>query len=101
MGSLPAARSTPSRPFTHTGLDYAGSFYFSTTSGRVHIAFKGYVVIFVCMAVKAVHIEIVSDYTTAAFLAAFTRFTALKGLCRFPYSDNGTNLQGANAELRR
>ena len=76
MGSLPAARSTPSRPFTHTGLDYAGPFYIRTTSGRGYIAFKGYVVIFVCMAIKAVHIEVVSDYTTAAFLAAFKRFTA-------------------------
>ena len=101
MGSLPAARSTPSRPFTHTGLDYAGPFYIRTTSGRGHKAFNGYFVIFLCMAIKAVHIEVVSDYTTAAFLAAFKRFTARRGLCRFLYSDNGTNLQGADAELRR
>ena len=53
------------------------------------------------MAVKAVHIEVVSDYTTAAFLATFKRFTTRRGLCRFLYSDSGTNLQGANAEIRR
>ena len=101
MCSLPAARSTPLRPFTHTGLNCARPFYMRTTSGRGHKAFKGYFVIFVSMAVKAVHIEVVSDYTTAAFLAAFKRFTARRGLCRFLYSNNGTNLQGADAELRR
>ena len=101
MGFLPAVRSTPSRPFSHTGPGYAGPFYIRTTSVGGHKAFKGYVVIFVCMAVKAVHIEVVSDYTTTAFLAAFKRFTARRGLCRFLYSDNGTNLQGADAELRR
>lgn len=34
MGELPSARVTPSRPFSHTGLDYAGPFLVRTTSGR-------------------------------------------------------------------
>ena len=101
MAPLPAVRVTPSRPFTYTGLDYAGPFQLRAYKGRGHTSFKGYAAIFVCMVVKAVHIEIVSDYTSAGFLAAFRRFTSRRGLCKVIYSDNGTNFQGADAEIQR
>ena len=64
-------------------------------------AYKGYIAIFVCMVTRAVHIEIVSDYTTATFLLAFRRFTSRRGLCSTIYSDNGTTFQGASAEIQR
>ena len=53
------------------------------------------------MVTRAVHLEVVSDLTSVAFLAAFRRFVARRGLCNVIYSDNGTNFQGAEAELRR
>lgn len=53
------------------------------------------------MVIKAVHIEVVSDLTIAAFLAAFKRFVARRGLCHTLYSDNAMNFRGADAELRR
>ncbi|RLU26191.1 hypothetical protein DMN91_002357 [Ooceraea biroi] len=34
MGQLPLARVTPSRAFTHTGIDYAGPFTLKTWKGR-------------------------------------------------------------------
>nr|XP_012145356.1 PREDICTED: uncharacterized protein LOC105663061 [Megachile rotundata] len=37
--------------------------------------------------------------TTEAFIAAFKRFIARRGICRNVYSDNGTNFVGANKEL--
>ncbi|KAL6421198.1 hypothetical protein ACFW04_013751 [Cataglyphis niger] len=49
---------------------------------------------------RAVHLEVVSDYSADAFLAALRRFTARRGLCRSLYSDCGTNFVGANAQLR-
>ncbi|XP_076285566.1 uncharacterized protein LOC143211619 [Lasioglossum baleicum] len=101
MAPLPAVRTVPARPFTFTGLDYAGPFLLKTSGGRGQRCSKGYVAIFICMVVKAVHIEVVSDLTTAAFLAAFARFVARRGLCHTVYSDNGTTFQGAAAELRR
>ena len=101
MAPLPAARVTPSRPFASTGLDYAGPFLLRTSKGRGHKAFKGYVAVFVCMVTRAMHLEVVSDCTTQGFLAAFRRFVARRGLCRVIYSDNATNFQGADAELRR
>lgn len=100
MGNLPATRIEPSRPFTNTGLDYAGPFQLRTTKGRGHRAYKGYLVVFVCFATKAIHLEAVSDLTTDAFLNAFRRFVSRRGLCRRLYSDNGTTFRGADRELR-
>ncbi|XP_018401614.1 PREDICTED: uncharacterized protein LOC108778819 [Cyphomyrmex costatus] len=100
MGNLPRSRVTPSRPFSHTGVDFAGPILLRTSKGRGHKAYKGFLAVFVCFSSRAVHLEVVSDYTTEAFLAAFRRFTARRGLCQVVYSDCGTNFVGADAQLR-
>ncbi|XP_014204319.1 uncharacterized protein LOC106636439 [Copidosoma floridanum] len=69
--------------------------------GRGRKVMKDYIAVFVCLATKATHIEVVSDYSTPAFLAAFRRFVSRRGLCLHMYSDNGTTFQGADAELSR
>lgn len=101
MGQLPIARVTPSRSFLHTGVDYAGPISIKTWRGRAAKSYKGYLAIFVCFSTSAVHLEIVTDYTTEAFLAAYKRFTSRRGICASLYSDCGTNFVGADAELRR
>ena len=62
---------------------------------------KGYIAIFICMATRAVHIEVVEDYSSEAFIAAFHRFTARRGHCKKLYSDQGTNFVGADAQLKQ
>ena len=101
MAPLPEVRVKPSRPFSHTGLDYAGPVSVRTSPGRGHKSYKGYIAIFICMSVKAVHVEIVSNYSSEAFLAAFRRFVSRRGLPSRLYSDNGTTFRGADAELQR
>ncbi|XP_031788869.1 uncharacterized protein LOC116417892 [Nasonia vitripennis] len=93
-------RCIPQRVFAYTGLDYAGPFPILFSKGRGAKSTKGYIAIFVCIVVRAVHIEVVSDLSTA-FLAAFRRFTARRGLCRMVFSDNGTNFKGAATEIDR
>ncbi|XP_033223525.1 uncharacterized protein LOC117177134 [Belonocnema kinseyi] len=66
---------------------------------RNRIKVKIYVAIFVCLATKAVHIEVVSDLTTEAFLAGLSRFFSRRGKSADFYSDNGTNLVGAKNEI--
>ncbi|XP_045541882.1 uncharacterized protein LOC123723347 [Papilio machaon] len=90
MGQIPTARVTPSHPFSSSGVDYAGPIQVRTTKGRGHKSYKGYIALFVCLATKAIHLELVSDMTTSSFLAAFRRFTARRGHCYHMYSDNGT-----------
>lgn len=101
MGSLPSVRCTPARPFLHSGVDYAGPISVRTSKGRGHRSYKGYIALFVCMSTRAIHLELVSDMTTQAFLAAFKRFTSRRGHCSQLWSDNGTTFVGACKELQQ
>ena len=100
MGDLPATRVTPARPFLHVGVDYAGPLTLLMCRGRGQRTYKGYVALFVCLSTRAVHLELVSDCSTEAFLAALRRFTSRRGLCAVIQSDRGTNFIGAARELR-
>ncbi|XP_033221155.1 uncharacterized protein LOC117175554 [Belonocnema kinseyi] len=101
MGSLPDFRTTNSRPFTHTGMDYAGPFQIRFAPGRGHKIYKGYIVLFVCCDTRVIHLELVSDYTSQGFLAAYQRFVSRRGMPAHLYSDNGTTIQDADRELRQ
>ncbi|XP_072943519.1 uncharacterized protein [Epargyreus clarus] len=101
MGQMPAARVTPTRPFSHSGVDYAGPIQIRTTKGRGHKSHKGYICLFICMATRAIHLEVVTDLTTEGFLQAFKRFVARRGNCSQLWSDNGTNFVGAATELQK
>ncbi|XP_078051587.1 uncharacterized protein LOC144477725, partial [Augochlora pura] len=100
MGNLPPPRVTESRPFSNVGVDYCGPFYIKERKHRNRSKIKVYVVVFVCLAVKAVHLELASDLTSEAFIAALRRFIARRGYCTHLYSDNGSNFVGANNEFR-
>ena len=100
MGQLPVARVTPSSPFTHTGIDYAGPINITSWKGRGSKTYKCWICIFVCFLTSAVHLELVSDYSTDGFLAVFRRFISRRGRPSHLYSDCGTNFIGADKELR-
>lgn len=103
MGDLPAIRVTPQRPFSITGIDYAGPFFLNVSSlkSRKPIPEKAYIVLFVCMVTGAVHLELVTNYSTAMFLAALNRFVSRRGKPSHIYSDNARNFTGAAEELRK
>lgn len=100
MGDLPAQRVNPGRPFLDTGIDYAGPVWLRTSRGRGHQASKAFLAVFVCLSTRAVHLEVVSDYSANAFLAALRRFVSRRGLCRSLWSDCGTTFVGADTQLR-
>lgn len=52
------------------------------------------------MATKAVHIELVSDLSTQAFISALKRFISRRGCPACMYSDNATNFLGASNALK-
>lgn len=56
--------------------------------------------LFVCLATKAVHLELVSDLTTEAFIAALQRFSARRGRATDIFTDNASNFIGADRELK-
>lgn len=100
MGQLPPARMTPSRPFLHSNVDYAGPFVIKTWGGRNTKTYKGYIALFICSSTSAIHLELVTDYTSETFLAAYKRFTSRRGICATLTSDCGTTFVGAAAELK-
>ena len=95
MGDLPAHRVNPALCFINTGLDYAGPIKIKRGNPRRPSITKGYLAIFVCLATKAIHIEVVSDQSTPTLIAALKRFCSIRGLPRNIYSDNGANFVGA------
>ena len=96
MGQLPLARGTVARPFINAGIVYVGPFEIKSGNTRSKTTTKCYVALFICMATKAIHLELVSNLTSEAFIAALKRFIARRGLINHLYSDNGSNFVGAN-----
>ncbi|XP_024887380.1 uncharacterized protein LOC112464561 [Temnothorax curvispinosus] len=100
MGQLPADRVTPTRPFFVIGVDFAGPITTLVNRGRGRKTNKSYISLFVCFSTTAVHLEAVSDLSTASFLAALRRFVGRRGCPQRIYCDNATNFVGSKNELR-
>jgi len=97
MGNLPASSVTLAPPFYKTGVHYAGPFSIKISRNKTG---KAYLCVFVCFSTKALHLEIVADLNTSAFLNTLKRFIARRGKCYSIHSDNGTNFVGANNALK-
>jgi len=100
MSDLPTSRVSECHPFSRVGIDFAGPLVITEHRLRKARQFKAYIAVFVCFAVKAVHLEYVSDLSTDAFLASLQRFVARRGLPTDIYTDCGTNFVGASNQLR-
>ncbi|XP_076545269.1 uncharacterized protein LOC117609699 [Osmia lignaria lignaria] len=71
-----------------------------SSKGRGSKTIKGWICVFVCFSSSAVHLEVVSNYLTEGFLAAYRRFSSRRGIAHKLYSDCGTNFIGVQAELK-
>ena len=100
MGDLPSHRVELHRPFLRVGMDYGGPFVLKETRRRNSRTTKAYLALFIRMSTKAVHLEMVSDLSTDAFLASLDRFVSRRGVPSDIYSDNGTNYVGAARQLK-
>lgn len=100
MGHLPEERVVPGRPFEVSGVDYAGPFEVKPDLVRSRVRLKKWVAVFVCFKTKAVHLELVSDLSSRAFMRAFMRFTSIRGPCKELWSDNAKTFEGADSELQ-
>lgn len=100
MASLPTSRTTPSRPFSRVGVDYAGPVIVRSHLGRAPQLTKVWIAVFICLVTRAIHLELVSNASTEAFIAALKRIIARRGMITEIISDNGTNFVGANNFLQ-
>ena len=99
MGQLPPTRLTPAPAFTHVGADFAGPFTLKKGHTRKPTFIKAYVCLFICLSMKAIHLELVMDLTVEAFVACLKRFVARRGCPETLHTDNGTNFVGARKEI--
>lgn len=98
MANLPSCRLQPyTPPFLHTSYDYFGPM--KVKVGRNKTA-KHCGVIFTCLNTRAVHCELAVDLTTMEFLQVLRRFFSYRGYPKLLVSDNGSQMVGAEQELR-
>ena len=97
MANLPRDRITPDKPpFTYVGVDCFGPFL--VRRGRSQV--KRYGVVFTCLTVRAIHIEVVHSLDTDSFLQSMSRFICRRGKPEVVRSDNGGNFVHGEKELR-
>lgn len=107
MGTLPAVRVNVAQPFLVSGVDFAGPFNLARARGRPNtrsdapVTDKAWVVVFVCLVTRAIHLDITMGLSVEAFMETFARFTSRRGSCRELWSDNGSTFVGTNRELQR
>ncbi|XP_048001236.1 uncharacterized protein LOC125238008 isoform X2 [Leguminivora glycinivorella] len=82
--ALPAERANYSAPFTYTGIDYFGPI-FVKENGQMN---KRWICLYTCLAVRAIHMEVVKDLTAEECLLAMRRFISTRGRPELIVSDN-------------
>lgn len=100
MADLPSTRVQQCRPFSKVGIDFAGPLQMREVRLRKSRTYKVYIAVFICFTVKAVHLEVVTELSTEAFLCALDRFVARRGMPSDIFSDCGTNFIGADKQLQ-
>ncbi|XP_067941083.1 uncharacterized protein [Watersipora subatra] len=95
MASLPHERSSPSPPFSYCGIDCFGPFMVKDRRTEL----KRYGLMVTCLASRAVHLEVLDDMSTTAFVNGIRNVIAIRGPIRTIWCDQGTNFVGAVQDL--
>ena len=97
MADLPQERLIPGEPpFSYVGIDFFGPLH--VKQGRSTV--RHYGCLFLCLTVRATHIEVAESLETDSFMNALRRSISRRGSPKVIRSDNGTNLCGGERELR-
>jgi len=101
MADLPEDRLKPTPPFTFVGVDAFGPWNIVTRRTRGGQAnSKRWCILFTCLIIRAIHVEVVEEMSSSAFINALRRFISLRGKVQEFRSDRGTNFVGACEELQ-
>ena len=95
MGQLSECRVVPhQKPFFNVGIDAFGPY--DTKSG---VARPVHIMLFTCLASRAIHLELVRSQDLSEFVDAFRRFVARRGQVKAVYSDNTATFVGGNRAM--
>lgn len=87
--ALPAERVNLTTPFAFTGMDYFGPVFVQTNLGKQ----KRWIALFTCLAIRAIHLEVVNDLTAEQCLLGLKRFIAVRGKPNLIVSDNASQFK--------
>ena len=90
---LPGFTVNEAPPFTHTAVDFAGPLYVRRTNHSE--GEKVWICLFTCCVTRALHLELVNELSTPAFIRCLKKFTARRGLPRRIVSDNAKTFKAA------
>ena len=80
------------RPFKHVGVDFTKHWMVKTGSGQTQ---KMYILIYTCLNIRAIYLDLVPDMTSKSFVLSFQRFISRFGVPDTLYSDNARSfIQG-------
>lgn len=100
MSQLPKERVEQSLPFFNVGVDLCGPFSIKASPLKFDRTIKVWIVAFVCLITKAVHLELTTSLSADNFLTALSRFSSRRGTPHLIWSERGTNFIGSNKILR-
>ena len=106
MPPLQRERVARLAPFEFTGVDYFGPLYikqFTQTSeqDKEVLSKKVWVCLLTCLAVEAIHLELVDDMTTEEFILCLHTFMAQTEVPRHIISDNAKQFKVAKSMLSK
>lgn len=96
MANLPPDRLRPATLFTFVGIYTFEPWSFTsrrTRSGQANSQRWG--ILFICLTIRAIHIEVVEELSFSAFINALRRFMAARGNVKELRSNQGTSIVGA------
>lgn len=81
------------RPFKHVGVDFTKHWWVKVKGSTQ--AQKMFIIIYVCLNIRAIHLDLISDMSTDSFIKSFQRFVCRFGVPDVVYSDNAKSfIQG-------
>ena len=101
LGQLPLEHVTPGSIIEEIEVDYVAPLYVKYGMVCKTSARKAYVCLFISLAIKAVHLELVSDLTAEAFITTLRGFFAWRGYSSLIWSDHCSNFISTNCELTK
>ena len=96
--ALPEFRVTEVPAFSKIGVDFAGPLYVkerTTTMKNMYIA------LFSCCVTRAIHLELVEDLSTGAFIRALRRFAGRRGTPVLIISHNAKTFKATDKALKK
>ena len=97
MTDMPRDRMNLVRPFEHTGMDYTGHLFVRDPETKKSV--KMYVLLYTCLNIRAIHLDLIPDMSTRSFLMSFLRFTNLYGIPASIYTDNAKSFMAGGKIL--